>query len=437
MITLFSFILVVGVLILFHEFGHFIIARLVGINVLKFSVGFGPKIFSIKGKKTEYVLSAIPLGGYIRMAGEQAFLKDEPIKDGDYFSKGPGERALVVLGGPIMNLALAFLCIFAVYTIGYNEYYFTPVIGSVIEKIKVDNVEVSSPAYIAGLKQGDRIISVDGQKIESWSELQDIVFNSKGAQMSLKIARDDSVIDMNIKPLYDKDKNINIIGVYPEQDNIVSFIVPGSPADKSGLKKGDIIMFVGTSEVKTFSEIEEKYKKLDGIVKFTVSRQGERILIKFEKKDDADISSLGFITGMRERIVRKNPIVALKFGARDTGRITYFTIVGVVNLITGRISPKEALGGPLTIADFAGKSARSGWNSLVNYIAILSIMLFILNLLPIPMLDGGNIVINIIEAIKGSLVTLKFRMIYQQVGFFIVISLIALAITMDFIRYVF
>jgi len=437
MITLLSFILVVGVLILFHEFGHFITARLVGINVLKFSIGFGPKIFSIKGKKTEYVLSAIPLGGYIKMAGEQALLKDEPIKDGDYLSKAPWKRILVVFGGPFMNLVLAFLCIFSVYVIGYNEYYFSPVIGSVIDKVKVDSAEVSSPATVAGLKPEDRIISVNGQKIEAWEELQNIVFNSIGEELSFKISRNSSVVDIKVKPIYDKERNVNIVGVYPKQDNVVSVVIPGSQADRAGLKKGDIILFVGTTEVKTFREIDEEFKKLDKVAKFTVDRGGNKVLIKIDKNGISDIGSLGFITGMKERFVRKLPVVALRYGINDTGKITFLTIKGIASLITGKISPKEALGGPLTIADFAGKSAKSGWNSLVNYIALLSIMLFILNLLPIPMLDGGNIVINIIEALKGSLVSLKFRMIYQQVGFFIVISLVALALVMDFIRYVF
>jgi len=437
LITLLSFILVVGVLILFHEFGHFMIARLVGINVLKFSIGFGPKIFSIKGKKTEYVLSAIPLGGYIRMAGEQVLVKDEPIKDGDYFSKGPGKRILVVLGGPFMNLVLALLCIFSVYTIGYNEYYLSPIIGSIIEKVKVDNTEVPSPALIAGLQEDDRIISVNGQEVNAWDELQNIVFNSKSEQLSFKIDRNGSVVDVNIKPVYDRDRKINIIGVFPKQDNVVSYVVPGSPIDKAGLKKGDVILFVGTSEVKTFREIDEQFKKSDKVVRFTVFRSGERVLVKTNKGSVSDVGLLGFIMGMRERFIRKRPDIALEYGVRDTGKITWLIIKGIGSLITGKISPREALGGPLTIADFAGKSARSGWNNLVNYIALLSIMLFIVNLLPIPMLDGGNVVINIIEALKGSLVSLKFRMIYQQVGFFIVLSLIVLALIMDFIRYVF
>ncbi len=427
----------VGVLILFHEMGHFLAARAVGIKVLKFSVGFGPKIFSIKGKVTEYILSAIPLGGYVRMSGEQAIMSGEPVKEGDYYSKGPGKRILVVISGPLMNLILAFLCIFLVYSVGYKEFYFPPVIGSVMETVEIGGKEIISPAKKAGLNPGDRIIAINGEKVSSWDELQRVILNSRGEEVELRIDRGGNPVNIKVNPAYDREKNYSVVGVYPVQDNVVSVVVPGSPADKAGVKKGDRVLYIGKNEVTSWRDIEEGLKIQDKVVKLTIERDGERRLIKIEREGIDEISKLGILTGMKERLVRKNLLQAATIGIKDTLNIVLLTLKGIWGLITGQVNPKEALGGPLTIADFAGKFARSGWYNLINFMALLSVWLFILNLLPIPVLDGGNVVINIVEAIKGGMISLKARMIFQQIGFLIIVSIVVFTLVIDFIRYVF
>lgn len=438
LLTILAFIVVIGVLITIHEFGHFAVAKLLKIRVLVFSLGFGPKIFSWKSKETEYRLSAIPLGGYVKMAGQEAIMEGKPVEEGDFYSRGPFKRILVVLAGPLMNLILAFLIFFSVSVIGYEQLVFEPIVGGVIEKMEVEGEKVVSPASKSGLQEGDRFIEIKGEEVKYWSDLQEIVFNSEGEEITFAVERGEETISMEMKPLYDEENKTWMIGVYPRQDNVVSLVIPDSPADKAGLKEGDEIIYLNQEKTDNWNEIKSAFEQSDVAVNLTVERNGENELIEIEKsKEMKDILQLGFITGMKKVKLRKPPQKAVVSSFNQTNFMVYNTFKGIIFLIAGKISPKEALGGPITIADFAGKSMRSGWHSFLNYIAILSIVLFVINLFPIPVLDGGNILLFIIEAFKRSPVSVKFRIVFQYIGLVLLLGVMVFAIMMDVVRYVF
>jgi regulator of sigma E protease len=438
LLTILAFIIVIGVLITIHEFGHFIVAKLFKIKVLVFSIGFGPKLLSYKGKETEYRLSAIPLGGYVKMAGQESILEGKPVEEGDFYSKSPFKRILVVLGGPVSNFILAFLIFMAVMIIGTQQLVFKPVVGGITEQIDMNGKTIETPAYLEGIEKGDRFIKANGEDIKYWSDIQNIVFFSDGEPVHFVIERSNEFIEKDIKPVFNEDEGVWMIGVYPQQDTEVSLIVPGSPSDRAGLKEGDEIQYVNKVRVNSWNDIQKQYNKAEKKINLTVLRGDEKELVVLEKtSEEMGLLELGFITGMEKVVVRES----FKDAFINSGRQTIFMsgniLKGIGLLIIGKVSPKEALGGPLTIADYAGRSIKAGWDSFLNYIAILSIILFVLNLLPIPVLDGGNILLSIIEAIKGSLVSLKFRMIFQQIGLVLLFAIMIFAIAMDVIRYVF
>jgi regulator of sigma E protease len=221
------------------------------------------------------------------------------------------------------------------------------------------------------------------------------------------------------------------------QDNIVSMVLPGTPAEKAGLQKDDVIVAVNGEPTSDYHAIGDIISTQSEPVSLAVERGGNLLDLTIEPPTDGDLLSFGFICGLKERHVRESLPQALLDSATTTGVMVGVSIVGIYQIVTGQIPLREAVGGPITMADFAGQTAMAGWQTLLRYVALLSIVLFILNLLPIPVLDGGNIALSIIELFRGKPVSLGFRMAFQQVGIFIVLGIMALAIVMDVIRYAF
>ncbi|MBC2693696.1 MAG: RIP metalloprotease RseP [Desulfobacteraceae bacterium] len=348
--SIFAFIIVLGILITFHELGHFLVARLLGVGVEKFSIGFGPRIFGKRIGDTDYCVSAIPLGGFVKMVGEDPNADVSPDNISVSFThKHVLKRILIVAAGPFFNLLLAMIIFFGMFQI-YGTFIVEPSIGEVKE---------NSPAFRGGLETGDRILAINEIPIESWDNMAKIISDSNGKELELYISRDESVTSLKIKPELITSKNI-------------------------------------------FGEDFQRY-----VLGITSSGNG------FSKK-------LNFFQAFSESIIQ-------------TYNISKLTIVSIVKLIQGTISAKT-LGGPLMIAQMAGQQAEEGISNLLFFVALLSINLAIINFLPIPVLDGGHLVFFFIEAATGRPVNIRFREIAQQVGIFVLISLMIYVFYNDITR---
>lgn len=344
--------ILLGILIFVHEFGHFIVAKCAGVRILKFSLGFGPKIIGRKIGDTEYLLSALPLGGYVKPLGESP---DEPISEEEkQFSlshQGIGKRFAIIVAGSLFNIIFACLLFTIIFMLG------TPMLLPKVGKVMED-----SPAQSAGLQEGDTIVAINGKRIEFWDELSQVVESSGGKTMTLLIRRDDKVITVTLVPQILSSKDI-------------------------------------------FGQETKSYKI--GIVASTTQ---DAIMEK-----------------------RYNPAAALLKGVYQTWNISRLTFLSIIKIIQ-RTLPAETIGGPIRIAEIAGEFAEAGIISFFSLMAVISVNLGVLNLLPVPILDGGHIFFLIVEAIKGKPLSMKKLEIAQQIGFAILIIVMVFVFYNDIAR---
>lgn len=340
-------VILFGFLIFIHELGHFIAAKLSGVKVLKFSIGFGPKVLGRKIGETEYLLSAVPLGGYVKMYGEDA--GDEPIDEKRSFKHQPVyKKIFIVLAGPLFNIFSAVFLFWVVYIYGIPV--LKPIIGEVME---------NSPAYISGLKRGDEILEIGTKKINNWFDMAQEIQQNPGKNLLFKIKREDNFLTVSITPEARETKNL-----FGEKISV----------GQIGIKPA------------------------------------EEFFIQREKPIEA----------LNKSIVKCYEIVEL----------TYLTIVKIFQ----RVVSTEVIGGPILIFQAAGKTAEQGLVSFLSFAAIISINLGILNLLPIPVLDGGHILFFSIEAIRRKPLSEKFIATSQKIGIAFLIALMMLAFYNDILR---
>ena len=349
MITLISFIVLLGILIFAHELGHFLAARIAGVGVLKFSLGFGPKIFGKKIGDTEYVLSWIPLGGFVKLLGESSNEELSPEDEKRSFCKqSVWKRMLIVLAGPGFNFLLAIV-IFVIVLV-----YGLPSLTSEVGEVRKD-----SAAFEVGMLKGDKIIYMNGEKIEFWEDIRSIIAENKERQMEVVVERAGEEKLLLIKPRLSKTKNM-----FGEE--VPSYLIGISPSEKTVIE-------------------------------------------------------------------RRNPWDAILSSIKKTWEISELTVISVIKIFEGVISPKT-LGGPIFIAQVAGAQVKEGIIPFVLFMAILSINLGVVNLFPIPVLDGGHIFFYIIEIITRREISIKVREISQQIGFVILLMLMLFVIFIDIER---
>ncbi|NTV14087.1 MAG: RIP metalloprotease RseP [Desulfobulbaceae bacterium] len=353
MTSLLSFVIVLGILIFVHEFGHFLFAKLFGVKVTKFSLGFGPKLVGFQRGETEYLVSALPLGGYVKMVGEQAEEEISSEDESRSFAKKPvWQRAIIVAAGPLFNLLFAVLIFFLIFAINGLP---KPVDNSVIGA-----VTAGSPAERAGLKTGDIIVAINGQKTATWEEVAELISTSKGEPVILEIRRGSEQLTITGAPEISPSRNIF--------------------GEETGKR---YMLGIARSEEVTYERV-----------------------------------SLG---------------VALQGGFTQTWGFIYLTLMGIVKMIQAVI-PASELGGPILIAQLAGKQLHQGWMNLVYFMGLISVNLGILNLLPIPVLDGGHLMFFSYEALRRKPPSQRAMEICQQVGIVLLASLMVFVFYNDIAR---
>jgi regulator of sigma E protease len=338
-----SIAFVFSILIFFHELGHFFVAKKLKVKVEKFSLGFGPALFKFKKGETEYALSAVPFGGYVKMAGES--LSERKGKKEEFYSKSPAQRIAIVAAGPIASFVLAFVIFYFVVMAGVAVVNPLAKVGGLIENYPAENV---------GIKQGDLILAIDNQPINGWQQMSDIIKANPGKQILITLERGDEILSFDITPqeeVLNNAKKIGHIGIYP-----------------------DVI------------------------------------------------------------VEKANPITAFYKSAQSVGKTTYMIVYGLAELIKGKVPAKEALGGPILIARITARLSEEGFLPVLYFAGTISVMLGLINLFPIPLADGGVIVLFLIEIFRKKPVSEKAQLIYQNIGVAFIVGIMLFATYNDLTR---
>jgi regulator of sigma E protease len=425
--TLLSFLFVLGVLIFVHELGHFLAARRLGVRVLTFSLGFGPKIFSVKRGDTEYCISIIPLGGYVKMAGEN--IEDPRAGQPDEFlSRTKWERFQVLIAGPVMNILLAFVVTAVVLLQGTEVPAFEeepPVLGGVM---------ADSPAAKAGLQRGDRILTVAGDDVPTWNALNMAVGIRPGKDIAVTLQRAGAPLTVTLKTTSETKFQIGSIGVLPDINPVIRSVLPGDPADKAGLKPGDAVVAVDGERVILSSDLVKATSKNAGkTITVTITRNGQEQQLSVTPVLRDNRGMIGITTSEPTRSFQPGPLEAISMSASRTveGAGLIFKTMG--QLLSGQASPKQLMG-PVAIAQLSGESAQLGWVALLSLMSMISLNLGVLNLMPIPVLDGGHILILLLEGVARRDFSAQVKERMLMVGFALLMLLMVTVIYNDLTR---
>ena len=421
-ITIIAGLILFSIMVISHEFGHFLAAKSTGIGVIKFSIGLGPRLFGFHFKGTEYVLSLFPLGGYVKMKGmEPGEFKGE--KD-EFFSKPIIVRSFVVFAGPFLNLILAFLIyIFTILIFGVD---ITP--GTTIESIY--NNKILSET----VKKGDKIIRVNNKEVSNWYEISKITESSNDT-LHFLLSRGDSAFTVKFF-----NKNSKEFPFIPMLEPVVGIVEKNSPAFNLGLLTGDKILSINGRKVVSFEDVRKEVMKNPGKrINIQWERNGKimegfTIPKKQQTEENGKIKEIGFlgVSALQEKL-KLGFFRSVKEGSIRTIDSIKLICSIIVMLFQRRISPKT-LGGPIAIFQLAGESVRWGIDFYLGFMALLSVNLFVFNLIPFPPLDGGHLLIFAIEKITGKKPTEKQMLIIQQIGFVIFLILIAFVFYNDISR---
>ncbi len=444
MITLLAFIGAIALLVTFHELGHYWVARRCGVKVLRFSLGFGKIIYSKRfaNSDTEWVISAIPLGGYVKMLDEREG-EVAPAELHLAFNRKPVlQRMAIVVAGPVANFLLAIVLYWAMFIYGVPG--LKPVLGE---------VPAGTPAAVARMQAGDTILSVNDEKIPSWQQLHWQLLDAALQQGDVKIEartmqNDTRIYMLGMSSLEAKDLEGNFLeklGLKPYQPIILPVIgklVEGGVAQRAGLKAGDKILRANDVPMKTWQEVVEVIRiHSDQSVQLEIQR-GEvtlpiAVIPQSSQESGKTVGKIGVAPQVNEAEwdamftdVRYAPLAALSESVRKTWQTSIISLKMMGKLVMGEISAKN-ISGPITIADYAGQSAGMGIVAYLGFLALISISLGVMNLLPIPLLDGGHLLYYAVELIKGSPVSEQAWEIGQKIGIAILGTLMTFAIFND------
>jgi regulator of sigma E protease len=422
------FILVLGVLIFVHELGHFLAARRIGVRVLTFSLGFGPKLLKFRRGDTEYCVSAIPLGGYVKMAGENPEDARTGASD-EFLSKSKWQRFQVLIMGPVMNLALALVVMAFVLYQGADVPAFTQ------QEVVVGSVEADSPAQKAGILPGDHITHVGSVPVETWEEFGLETVTKANRPVKLTVIRGGKTMEVEVVPVAVGKYEEGVTGVIPPLRPQVASVQAGEPAEAAGLRAGDVILAVNGEKPITHARVIEIIRANENKpLQFEIQRDGSTQVLTVTPKKTADIVRIGAqIRELEVRIIQPNLLEAFTLSAQrnyDWAKLIVRTLAGLFT----RDTPVKQLMGPVAIAGLSGEAAQAGWIQLFSLMAMISLNLGLLNLMPIPVLDGGHITILALEGLSRRDFSMKVKEKMLLGGFVLLLMLMVTVIYNDLAR---
>ena len=431
MTTLFAFLFVLGVLVFVHELGHFLAAKRVGIRVLKFQLGFNPTVLSFRRGDTEYGIGAMPLGGYVKMAGENP--DDERTGQSDEFlSKSKWQRFQVLIMGPTMNILLAFVLTAVVLFQGVEKgaYEDQPVVVGV--------VTANSPASRAGIQSGDRVVSVQDHTVGTWEQFFFAIGSRPNREVTLGVQRNGQELSLKVTPVPlgggQSRLEIGDIGVLPNVHPHVRSLSPGEAAEKAGIKTGDVVAAVDGQVITFGGQLREAIAKHpEQQITLSILRDGQPVTIAATPAKRGSQGLLGIMIGDDTISIKPGIAQAIGMSAQrnvEYGGLIFQTLWG---LLTRETSPRQLMG-PVAIAQLSGESAQLGWVSLFSLMAMISLNLGILNLLPIPVLDGGHIFIMCLEGLARRDFSVKVKEKMLLAGLAVLMLLMVIVIYNDLMR---
>jgi len=426
-----AFIVVLGVMIVVHEFGHYAVAKLLGVRVEVFSIGFGKRLLGFRRGETDYRIAAIPLGGYVKMSGENPM--DERTGDPREFLNHPRwHRFLIAIAGPAMNIALAVTLLTIVYMVHY-EY---PVFWD--KPAVVAGIKRSSPAENAGLLPGDRIIRIDGIANPTWEQVYYKVWLSPNQPLDISLQRGDQKFDKTIVPTAVTESKIGAVGWYADESVIVGDMEPKMPAAQAGIKEGDKIISIDGKPLQSIeSMIETLQETKDKPVDLVVIRNGQTLHFQVQPVLASTETSgekryrIGFQNTTEMKVIRLPFPQAFRRSLERNGKDSFLLVELVEKLVQRKVSVRT-ISGPIGIAQQAGEAAEEkGWTPLLQLTAAISLNLGIFNLLPIPILDGGVILLLLVEGLIRRDISLRIKERIYQAAFVFLVLFAAMVIYND------
>jgi len=434
--TILVFAFVFGILVFVHEFGHFFMAKLVGIRVEVFSWGYGKRLVGIKRGETDYRISMIPLGGFVKFSGEEVLDEKREMDSRDFMAKKRWERFLVLVMGSVMNLCLAVVLMSIINMAGVSVSKYLeqkPVIGW---------IESGSPAEKARLHIDDEILSIDNRKIDTWSDVELALGTKPDKTIDIEVKRGDEIFSTEF---FIERKTIKLIkgssakfeigyaGFSPKMWAQVMMVSPGSAAEKAGIKAGDVIREINGEPVHyfVFTETIQKYPEEE--IGFGILRGEEFINLKVTPKREGDVGVIGVATTVESVSKQFGFFTAVSQSVKENARMAFMVISFIKDLFTGEASTRQ-LGGPIEIANFSYAAFRMGFMTMMWWIAFISLQLGIINLFPIPMFDGGHVLVLGLEGLFRRDFSMKVKQVIMQIGFVLVIVLFVFIILNDVVK---
>jgi regulator of sigma E protease len=424
-------LIALGFMVLIHEFGHFLVARYFDVRVDVFSIGFGTRLFGVKRGPTDYRVSILPLGGYVRMAGDN--ISEERTGSPDEFlSKPRWQRALIALAGPVMNV-IAAIVIMAIHFGGVQP----PPPFFADQPVSVAGVFKGSPAERAGIQPGDKLVEINGTVNPNWDRARwESAFALPGAQIPVTIDRDGQTVSTLVTASQDEYKMFG----YPVIPAVIETVTPNLPAERAGLKPGDkVLSYDGVAIGSWYQLTDLIMQRHDHPVPVVISRNGHvmNLVVRSENRDPGDGAGARWSVGVGPHIdtVQKNRGVvdSIGFSLWFNQRLARQMLDLVGQLFVGKVSLKEVQG-PVGIVSMSGKAARAGFGSLMSMMALISLNLAVVNLLPFPILDGGHITMLAIEGALRHDLSIKAKERFIQVGFVFILVVFALVMYNDVLR---
>lgn len=440
-------ILLLGPLIAIHEFGHYFVARKLGVKVLVYSIGFGPTVLKWTSKKSgiQYQLSALPLGGYVKMLDEREGNVAEADLPYAFNRQHPWKRIAIVAAGPLINLIFAVLLFWVLFLPAQEQL-----------NTRIGKVLVNSPAATAQMQVGDKITAVDGAKTSTWEQLNFALVDRAGETGVIHIDADrNGQATSFVLPIQNflKDQNqspLDSLGFIPYRPHIPATVMKlneDGAAIRQGMKAGDRIVAIDGVKMKDWFDVVEVVKASpEKLLKIDVLRQNQ--LVHLEVMPQGKRDNMGNVSGVLgvqnnpgqvvipeeyKQTIQYGPVEAFGKALDKTGQISTMILNSIVKMVRGLIG-FENLSGPITIAKVAGQSAEMGWQTFISFMALMSVSLGILNLLPIPMLDGGHLVYYFVELIRGKPVSEQIQLVGLKIGMVLLGSMMLLALFNDFMR---
>ncbi len=439
-----AFVLVLGVLIVVHEFGHYLVARIAGVKVLRFSVGFGRALWSrrVGRDRTEFSIGAFPIGGYVKMLDEREGRVAPNELHRSFNRKSVWRRMAIVAAGPMANLLLAVVLFWTLFVSGTDE--LKPVLGTPF---------VGSPAELAGIKNGEQVLKLAGEPVRTWQEMRWSLLRSAVDQDAVEhevINERNEVairrLDVNAAKADgwqgDALEKLGLTVFRPTIPPIIGSVIPGSPADDAGLRQGDVIVQIADTVVTTWTDVVRRVRESPEVsISLLVERNDETLSVTVTPERTSErgavIGRIGAsvddsgvdLDAMLVR-VSYGPVISLNKAVSETWDKSVFSLRMIGKMITGDISLRN-ISGPVTIADYAGQSAKLGLDYYLKFLALVSISLAVLNLLPVPILDGGHLLYYVLEIIRRKPLSDRAMEIGQQVGMALMLMLMALAFYND------